>query len=80
MPSSASAVRGLRCLGVRGPLAFSETGILESLARPLAAAGVSILALSTHDTDYVLVSQESVQSAVQALKNAGHVVHGEGAA
>ena len=80
LPPSQEAQRGFNCLCVRGPLGFSETGILESLARPLAEAGISIFALSTHDTDYVLVSAENLDRAVRALSEAGHTVHGQGAA
>ena len=80
LPSSVKAERGLRCLGVRGPLAFSETGILESLARPLAEAGISIFALSTYDTDYLLLAAAHLERAIQALAEAGHTVRGQGAA
>jgi hypothetical protein len=76
LPASVAGTRGFRCLRVRGPLAFSEVGILESLARPLARAGVGILALSTCDTDYLLVAHDSIESAVSALTMSGHVVHG----
>ncbi len=80
LPSSVEAERGFRCLGVRGPLGFSGTGILESLARPLAEADISIFALSTYDTDYLLVAAESLERAVRALAEAGHIVHGWDAA
>jgi len=79
LPSLLEAERGFRCLGVRGPLSFSQTGILASLANPLAAAGVSLLALSTYDTDYVLVKGPSLDRAVQALTQSGHTVFGAGA-
>ena len=46
------------------------------LASPLAAAGVSIFAVSTYDTDYVLVKQDALDRAVAALAAAGHRVHG----
>jgi hypothetical protein len=54
------------------PLEFSLTGILASLAAPLAEARVSIFALSTHDTDYVLVPDAKLGPAVDALTAAGH--------
>ena len=79
LPDSLEARRGFRCLGVRGPLSFSEIGILASLTHALAEAGISIFALSTHDTDYLLVAAESLDDAVRALTAAGHVVHGWGA-
>ena len=77
LPPGLPAERGFRCLRVRGPLDFSETGILESLARPLAEAEVSIFALSTYDTDYILVPHESLETAIDSLTNAGHVVSRE---
>ena len=63
---------GWRCLAVRGPLAFSATGILASLAGPLAEAGVPIFAVSTFDTDYVMVPAGRLEDALAALAGAGH--------
>src|SRR5262245_53634988 len=48
------AETGWRTFRVDGTLDFSLTGVLASLATPLAAAGVSLFAISTYDTDYVL--------------------------
>jgi uncharacterized protein len=59
---------------VAGPLAFSEVGVLASLAAPLATAGVSIFAVSTYDTDYLLVKETALESACRALERAGHHV------
>jgi uncharacterized protein len=72
VPGDVASSRGWRALKVAGPLDFGLSGILSSLASPLAAAGVSIFAVSTHDTDYVLVRDESLGRAVQALTEAGH--------
>jgi uncharacterized protein len=47
------------CFKLEGPFAFTLTGVLASFLDPLAKAGVSIFAVSTFDTDYVLVKQES---------------------
>ncbi len=74
IPDDVTASRGWRCLKVRGPLDFSLTGVLLSLARPLAEAGVSIFAISTYDTDYVLVPDRDLTQALTALRRAGHVV------
>jgi hypothetical protein len=57
---------------VRGPLDFGAVGVLLSLAAPLAEAGISILAVSTFDTDLVLVPQELAADARTALEVAGH--------
>ena len=66
---------GWRCFAVRGPLAFELTGVLASLAAPLAKAGVPIFALSTFDTDYLLVPGERLEQAITALAAAGHRLH-----
>jgi hypothetical protein len=60
-----------RAFEVAGPLDFALTGILSRLAQPLADAGVSLFAVSTYDTDYVLVRAESAASAVNAWRRAG---------
>ncbi len=61
-----------RALKIDGPLDFAETGILASLATPLADAGVSVFAVSTFDTDYVLVKHSALDGARSALIRAGH--------
>jgi uncharacterized protein len=72
VPETVQAESGWRLLRVRGPLDFSLVGVLASLALPLAHAGVSIFALSTYDTDYVLVRQADLERAAEALAQAGH--------
>jgi len=72
VPSDVVVESGWRAIKVVGPLDFSLTGILLSLAQPLADAGVSIFALSTYDTDYVLVKEAALPEAVAALSAAGH--------
>jgi hypothetical protein len=68
--------RDWRCLMVEGPLDFSLTGVLSALLAPLADAGVSIFALSTFDTDYLLVRATQLDLAVETLSAAGHPVAG----
>lgn len=63
-----------RALKVRGPLDMAMTGVLTSIADPLANASVSIFALSTFDTDYILVREIAVDAALRALRLAGHQV------
>jgi hypothetical protein len=63
--------RGLR---VRGPLDLALTGILAHLSRILAEAGVTIFAVSTFDTDYVLVPAAELASAIEALQTNGVAV------
>jgi hypothetical protein len=66
--------RDWRCLMVEGPLDFSLAGVLSALLAPLAEAGVSIFALSTFDTDYLLVRAAQLDLAVETLSAAGHPV------
>ncbi len=61
-----------RAFKVQGPLDFALTGILAALAQPLAEAGIPIFALSTFDTDYLLVKAERLEAAAGALRGAGH--------
>jgi uncharacterized protein len=74
VPADVDAVSGWRALRVRGPLPFHLTGILASLAQPLAAASVPLFTLSTYDTDYVLVQGQRLDTAIAALRQAGHQV------
>ncbi|HET6497553.1 MAG TPA: ACT domain-containing protein [Coriobacteriia bacterium] len=72
VPPDVTAESGWRAIKVSGPLDFGLTGILLAIAQPLAAAGVPIFALSTYDTDYVLVKESALPQAVEALSSAGH--------
>jgi hypothetical protein len=60
------------CLKLEGPFPFSQTGVLLSFIEPLSNNGVPIYAISTYDTDYVLVQEEFVEAALNALRTAGH--------
>jgi uncharacterized protein len=73
-PAGARCEGGWRVLQVAGPLEFSLTGVLAGIAAPLAEAGVSIFAISTFDTDYVLVKEEKLAQAIDALRRAGHLL------
>ena len=72
VPPGARAERGWGGIKIEGPLDFSLVGILASVATPLADAGVSIFAVSTFDTDYVLVKREELGRTVAQLERAGH--------
>lgn len=74
VPSRLTAERGWRALKVQGPFALSEIGVLAALAAPLAHAKVSLFAISTSDTDYLLVSDKKLDAAISALRAAGHAV------
>jgi len=74
MQAGWKAEMGWRCLKVLGPLDFGLTGVLAAMAAPLAEAGVPIFAISTYDTDYILVKEENLKQARQALLASGHSV------
>jgi hypothetical protein len=76
VPAEVAWERDYRALRVRGPLPLNLIGIRAAIAEPLAAAGLSIFAISTYDTDYVLVKGRDLDAAVRALKRAGHQVTG----
>ncbi len=68
------AASGWRLLTAAGPFEFTLTGIMAALSSALAAAGVPLFALSTFDTDHLLVKADDLVRAVDALRDAGHVV------
>jgi hypothetical protein len=74
VPDDVQHTAGWRALKVRGPLDFGLVGVLAGLSSTLADAGVSIFAISTYDTDYVLVRDEKLDTAVAALRAAGYFV------
>lgn len=74
IPPEVKHEAGWRLFKLRGPFAFTETGILSSVLDPLAFSGISILAQSTFDTDYVFVKQVQVDDAIRTLRHANHTV------
>ncbi len=70
-PAGCIAETGWRALRVCGVLDFALIGILAKLTAALAEAKVSVFAVSTYDTDYLLVKAERLADAVQALRLAG---------
>jgi hypothetical protein len=74
VPDRVKCEKGWRCLRIRGPLAFSETGVLSSLSAPLARAGISIFVVSTYDTDNILVKEELLGTAQAVLVSEGHTI------
>ena len=74
VPADARCERDYRAFRVRGPLPLDLVGIVASIADPLAEVRVSIFAISTYETDYVLVKGRDLDTAVRALVRAGHEV------
>jgi hypothetical protein len=74
VPEGVKCERGWRCLRVAGKMPFTVVGVLASLTAPLADAGISVFAISTFDTDYLLVKETQLPAALAALRRAGHIV------
>jgi hypothetical protein len=73
--SSVQQDREWRCLEVAGPFDLATTiGVLSALTQVLAAAQISVFALSTYNTDYLLVKNALLKRACDALTAAGHTV------
>ncbi len=64
---------GWACIKVLGPLDFSLTGILADISEVLAKAEISIFAISTFDTDYILLKSGKLQTAKKALQKAEYI-------
>jgi hypothetical protein len=74
VPEGIVCERGWRCLHVAGAMPFSVVGVLASITAPLAEAGISIFAISTFDTDYLLVKELDFPATANALKQFGHTL------
>ncbi len=74
VPRNVKAQPGWIVMNVRGLFKFSEAGVLAALADPLAKAGISVFAISTFDTDHLLVAEEGLDQAEAALTAAGHTI------
>ncbi len=74
VPPDVKADRDWRALKVEGPLDLALTGILASLADPLAEAQINLFAVSTYDTDYLLIKEHHLTRACEVLRRAGHAV------
>jgi hypothetical protein len=74
IPQDVKADRGWCAFVVAGPMDLSTVGVLASIAGALAAAQVALFAVSTFETDYVLVKEETTDLAVKALRDYGHIV------
>ncbi len=73
-PADTAGERGWRIFKFEGPLDLSLTGIIASVAEPLADAGVTIFPVATYGTDYLLIKEVQLDAAVHALTAYGHAV------
>jgi hypothetical protein len=74
VPEDTACEKGRRCLRVAGTMPFSVVGVLSSLTTPVAEAGISAFAISTFDTDYLLVKEKDLAPAVDVLRRCGFVI------
>ena len=74
IPAGLPAEDPWRAFKVQGPLVMTLIGVVAAIADPLRDAGIAIFAISSFDTDYVLVHEPDVAAAVEALTAAGHEV------
>lgn len=75
VPRTATAVeRGFRAFRLDGTIPHAVTGVLSSLTKPLAEAGISVFSLFTYDTNYLLVKEKDVEQAARLLTKAGFPV------
>ena len=69
IPGGVMFEKDWRALKIEGPLGFTATGIVSSISTPLAKAGISIMYISTYETDYVLVEDKNLEKAKDVLDN-----------
>jgi uncharacterized protein len=74
VPGDVQAERGWRGVKVEGPIPFETTGVAAALVGPLAEARISVFLVSTYDTDYLLVKEETFAGALAVLRAAGHEI------
>jgi len=74
LPYGVMCEAGWRILKCEGPLDYNLPGIVASLAEPLADAGIPIFPIATYETDYVLVKEQHLETAINALTGYGHAV------
>ena len=73
--SSNKVDAGWSCLKVLGPLDISLTGVLAGISTVLAEANISIFAISTYDTDYILVKTKDLTKGIKVLETAGYIIN-----
>ena len=74
LPAHLSSESHWICFKLEGPFPFSQIGVLLCFIEPLSHSGVPIFSISTYNTDYVLVQEEFMSVARQALATAGHAL------
>ena len=73
-PDTADRNDGWRAFRIVGVLDFSLVGILSKITASLAKRGIGIFAVSTYNTDYILVKEENIDASLSVLKEDGYEV------
>ena len=68
---------GWKCFRIKGVLEFSLIGILARISKIMASNGIGIFAISTFNTDYILVKEKDFKNALSFLKSSGYKIEGE---
>lgn len=74
IPNGIKCEKEWRILKIEGPLDFSLIGILSAISTILAQKGISIFAVSTYDTDYVLVKSKDIENTIDSLTKEGYEI------
>lgn len=74
VPEGVKKDGGWRCLKVGGTLDVSITGVLAALTMPLAVENISVFAVSTFSTDYLLIQKKHLDKAINILIRSGHYI------
>lgn len=74
IPESVRSDQGWRIFKIQGPFAFDQVGILNAVTSVFAEKGIGLFAISTYDTDYILVKEDHLDHVIASLMDAGHQV------
>jgi hypothetical protein len=74
LPADVQSPHRWVCFKIEGPFPFSQTGVLLSFIRPLSEKEIPIFAISTFDTDYVLIPKDHIGAAMDILREASHEI------
>lgn len=75
VPVEISCNVGWCCFRVDGDLEFEQVGVVASVSSPVADAGISLFLVSTHDRDYVLVHERTLEHVIRIYRQSGFVVN-----
>lgn len=73
-PTAVKCEIGFAALKILGPLAFAMVGVLSGITKVLAENGISVFAISTYDTDYILIKRIAFKKALALLGEAGYAI------